>query len=165
MMDLSRYSMEELILTALRSEIEAKEFYTKLSGIVENSFLKDRLMFLAGEEDKHRAFFEATFKGRFPGKEMRVPKDSPVPLPKLTIESESMPASEVFYGAMQAEKAASEFYRGIAEKMTEGSEEIRTLLYIANMEMGHYYILDNEREGAVRGEDFDVYWEMEHAGP
>ena len=41
-MDLSNYSEEDLLLSALKSEVDAKEVYTNLANSVKNYFLKDR---------------------------------------------------------------------------------------------------------------------------
>ena len=49
-MDLSRYTLEDVLLTALKSEYEANLLYSKLAESTKNAFLKERLMFLAKEE-------------------------------------------------------------------------------------------------------------------
>ena len=164
-MDLSRFSEEELLLTAMRSEIESKDFYAKLASRVKNFLLKDRLEFLSREEEKHRTFFENTFRDKFPGKKLVLPKKSPVPLPELKISDESVAISEVFWSAMQAEKAAHEFYTGLAERLSGNDQLKKSILYIATMEMGHYKLLEVERENAERFEDYDVEWPLFHVGP
>ena len=103
-MDLSICSLEDLILTALKSEIDSEAAYLKLADRVENFMLKDRLKFLAGEEEKHRAFFERLYKKNFSDKEIVLPEESPVPLPQIKIDTENMPMSEILESAMQAEK-------------------------------------------------------------
>lgn len=164
-MDLSKFSEEELLLTAMRSETESRDFYAKLAHSVKNFLLKDRLEFLSREEQKHRTFFESTFKDRFPGKSIEMPKKSPVPLPELKIPDESIAISDVFWSAMQAEKAAHDFYTGLAERL-KGDDQLRkSILYVATMEMGHYKLLEVERENAERFEDYDVEWPLFHVGP
>jgi len=54
-MDLSGYTLEDLLLAAIKSEVESERIYSSLAGRVGNFFLKDRLNFLAGEERRHRA--------------------------------------------------------------------------------------------------------------
>ncbi len=164
-MDISKYSIRDLLLTALKSEIEARDFYKSLAGTVENYFLKDRILFLSAEEEKHRQAFEKMFRQQFPGQELVLPEKSPVPLPELKFEKEIMPISEVFFVAMQAEKAAHDFYTAISGYFPSESEQHKLLLYIASMEMGHYHLLNLERENALRTEDFEVTLPMVHVGP
>ncbi|MGQ9801376.1 MAG: ferritin family protein [Candidatus Saccharicenans sp.] len=164
-MDLSKYSLKDLLLTALKSEIEARDFYKNLAGPVENYFLKDRILFLSAEEEKHRLTFEKMYRQQFPGQDLTIPEKSPVPLPELKFEKETMPISEVFLVAMQAEKAAHDFYTAISRYFPSESEQHKLLLYIAAMEMGHYALLNLERENALRTEDFEVTLPMVHIGP
>ncbi len=163
--DISIYNLKDLILTAMKSEIESENVYSKLADTVKNFMLRDKFQFLAGEEEKHRAFFEWLFKENFPGREIVLPEKTPVPLPKIKIDTENLPLSEIMQSAMRAEKATCDFYNGIADKFDKTPEIKKMLLYIASMEMGHYRILEVEKENAMRFEDFDVEWPMMHVGP
>jgi rubrerythrin len=164
-MDLSIYSVEDVVLAALKSEIEAKAAYTQLAGGVENFILKERLNFLAQEEEKHRELFERLYRTRFPGKELAVPKEkSPVPLPEIKIDMESMPISEILESAMEAEQAARDFYTSMAGKFEQ--PDIKKMLHwVASMELGHYLIVEAERDNAKKFEDYDSEWPMMHVGP
>jgi rubrerythrin len=164
-MDLSKFTEEDLILSATKSEVESRDFYSRLASSVRNFLLKERLDFLSAEEEKHRAYFENMFRERFPGKKVALPARSPVPLPELKIAREDTPISELFTSAMQAEKAASEFYTGLAERLSDDKRVKRMILYIAAMEMGHYRLLETERESAEKYESFDMEWPMTHVGP
>jgi rubrerythrin len=164
-MDLSNYSEEDLILSAFKSEVDAKDVYSKLAERVKNYFLKEKLNFLAQEEDKHRLFFEGFYKEKFPGKEVALPEKTPVPLPEIQFSEESIPLSEILESAMKAESAAHDFYLSMAERYDEGSEVKKTLQYFATMEMGHYKLLEIERKNALDFEQYDQVWPMMHAGP
>ena len=164
-MDLRIHSLDDLLLTAVKSEIESRDFYSEVSGAVRNALLKDRLEFLSREEEKHRIFFERLFKERFPQKELVLPEKSPVPLPQLRIESENTPISEVLARGMDAELAAHDFYTSLAARFDDKPEIKHALHYIASMEMGHYRILELERESAQRFEAVDFEWPMMHIGP
>jgi rubrerythrin len=163
-MDLSNYKKDELFLTAIKSEIEANKIYSELADSVKNAFLKDKLKFLADEEHKHQLYLESAFKHEFPDKEMELPEVSVVPLPDLVIPSESVQASEVIESAMNAEEAANEFYNAFADHFEKGSDIRRTLIYFANMELGHYNILKVELENIKNYEAYDEYWPMMHVG-
>jgi rubrerythrin len=166
MMDLSIYKVEDLLLTALKSELEAKEAYLRLASGIKNFVLKERLNFLAGEEEKHQQFFDRLYRKNYPQKDLAVPKGkSPVPLPEITIDTENIPLSEILEGAMKAETAARDFYTGIADRFDEQPEVRKMLLYIASMEMAHYKILEIERDNARKFEDYDSEWPMMHVGP
>jgi rubrerythrin len=165
MMDLSQFSEETLLLAALRSEIDSNELYQQVANRVRNALLKDRLKFLAAEEEKHREIVEGVYREKFPKKELEVPDTTPVPLPEIAISDEMMPISEVFSMAMNAETAAYEFYTELAKLYTDNARLKKTIEYVASMEMGHYRLLEIERDNMERFEDFDVYLPMVHAGP
>ena len=127
-MDLEKYTKEELILSALKSEVDAKEVYLNLADKVKNFFLKDRLKFLAEEEEKHRTFLTSLYQKDFSKKEIVIPETTPVPMPQIKIYDETEPISEVLQSAMEAESSAHDFYLGLADRFSEGSEEKRMLL-------------------------------------
>jgi len=164
-MDLQSYSTEEIFLAAIKSEIESKRVYSDLADMVKNVFLRERLRFLAQEEDKHHTLLEGEYMKHFPGNELLLPDKSPVPLPTLSIPDENVPISEVIDSAIKAELAASDFYLSMM-KIFDPDDEIRFILeYFSKMEMGHYQILSQERENIARFEDYDIYWEMMNIGP
>jgi rubrerythrin len=163
-MDLSEYDMEDLLLAAIKSEVRAHEVYTALAEGVKNAFLKDKLEFLASEEMKHQEKLESIYGENFPGKEVVLPEESPVPLPELIFPHEGVPLSTVLESAMNAELAANEFYESLAGLFEDPNTQA-TLGYLAAMEMGHYKLLEIEKEYAERFEDFDEYVPMMHAGP
>lgn len=162
---MSGFGEEELLLAALKSETDSRDFYANLAEDVKNFFLRERLEFLSGEEEKHRAYFGKLFKDRFSGGKIVLPEKSPVPLPELRIPDESVPLSSVFWSAMQAEKAARDFYTELADRLTGGIQLRKAVLYIAAMEIGHYKLLELEKENAEKFEDFDVEWPLMHVGP
>lgn len=163
-MNLDSFKLDELLLTAIKSEIESNKLYRKIAKKTENGLLQDKLEFLAKEEDKHRLFVEEIYKNHFPKKEIKLPKETPVPLPKIEI-NEDMPVSKLLKKAMDAEKHAHDFYESLAERFESGSKIHNTLLYFADMETGHYKILEMEKESMERFEEADVYWPMVHVGP
>lgn len=164
-MNLDEFDLEDLVLAALKSEIEAKEIYLSTAESVKNFLLKDRLKFLGAEEEKHRGFFENLHKKKFPDKELKLPESSPVPLPKMKAVSESIPISEMLKIAMDAETAAHDFYLNLAEKFTDDEAINKTLRYIAKMELGHFKLLESERTSVLEYEYFDEVWPMMHMGP
>jgi rubrerythrin len=163
-MDLRTFNEEELFLTAIKAEVDANEIYSKLADGVKNAYLKDKLKFLAGEESKHREYLEITYKDRFPGTEVELPEKTIVPLPELKIPDERVPISQILESAMEAERAAQEFYNSFATRFEEQPDIKNTLEFFATMELGHFKILELEKENVERFEDYDDYWPMMHIG-
>lgn len=162
-MNLAAYNLKDLLLAAIKSEVESRIVYETVADKVRNAFLKERLQFLAGEEKKHKVFIEELFRERFPVNEIVLPKETPVPLPSVKIPDENTPLSIVFESAMRAERVSSEFYAGLTAFFD--SEVNKTLFYFAAMEMDHYRILEAELEMMKRFEDFDTEWPMMNVGP
>ncbi len=163
-MDLTSYSLEDLFLSAIKSEVDSKAVYSKLAESVRNAFLKERMKFLAAEEERHKKFLVKAFKGNFSGREPVLPETSPVPLPEIIFPDEQIPISEVLESAMKAEMAAHDFYLSFAARLDD-PELTKTLEYFALMEEGHYELLKVEKENSLKFEDYDEYWPMMHAGP
>jgi len=165
-MDLDKFSIEELLLAAIKSEIETKNVYTSLADRVNNFFLKERLKYLAGVEANHRVFLESVYMRTFKGKEIQLPDHSPVPLPLIIYDNEdTTPVSTVLESAMGAEKAAHEFYTDLAERFSKELDIKSKLKYLASMEMGHYRLLELAVENLRLYEDYLDEWPMMHAGP
>ena len=164
-MDLSEFDEGTLLLAALRSEIDSKLVYQQFADRVKNALLKDKLNFISAEEEKHRSVIEGVYRERFPNKEIAIPENSPVPLPEIKITDEMMPLSEVFSMAMNAETAAYEFYQQLAGLYKDQPRLNKMIAYVASMEMGHYRLLEIEKDNMERFEDFDVYLPHVHAGP
>lgn len=164
-MDFDSYKLEDLFVTAIKSETESKKIYSDLADTVKNAFLKEKLKFLSQEEEKHRAYLENEFRKQFPDLELVIPEHSPVPLPEILVADENVPLSEIIQSAMKAELAAHDFYSFMAGLFDKDIEVKRTLHYFADMEMSHYHLLDIEKENLLKFEDYDTYWEMMNIGP
>jgi rubrerythrin len=165
-MDLKKYTLEDLLLAAMKSELESNAVYTTIAAQVKNGLLKDKFKFLAQEEEKHRGFIEQVYKAKFPTKKITIPKTTPVPLPTLVPPDEDTSLSTILKSAMAAEKAAYEFYQSLSREFTKNDATIRnTLSYFADMELQHYKILEIEKESMDRFEEADIYWDMVHVGP
>jgi rubrerythrin len=163
-LDLTSYSLEDLFLSALKSEVDSNAVYSKLAESVKNAFLKERLKFLADEEEHHRIFLIKAYKENFQDMEPTLPETSPVPLPEIIIPDERVPISEVLESAMKAELASRDFYLSFTDRFDD-QEMKKTLEYFALMEEGHYKLLKVEKENSLKFENYDEYWPMMHAGP
>ncbi len=162
-MNLKNFGLEELLLAAIKSEVESKMVYKSLAERVKNALLKDRLIFLSREEEKHRVYLEALYRQRFSGKEIKLPEKSEVPLPEVDPSDERL-LSEIIEDSMKAELAAKEFYESLKD-LFQDKKVKAMLLILANMEQGHYDILAKELENLKNFENYDTYWPMMHSGP
>ncbi|MCU0275710.1 MAG: ferritin family protein [Acidobacteria bacterium] len=164
-MKLKKYALADLLLTAIKSEIDSRTIYSRVAQRVKNAFLKERLEFLALEEKKHQKALEGLFNQRFPGQAVAVPAKPVVPLPEIRFQDEAVPLSEILAQAMKAEQAAHDFYLQLAELFVDDAEKKNLLLYFSMMEMGHYKLLDLERGSLERLEEYGEEQELIHVGP
>jgi rubrerythrin len=163
-MDLKAYGMKELLLAAIKSETESREVYLQLASKVNNAFLADKLRFIADEEEKHRDYLESIYKMQLQESDIELPETSPVPLPEVKVDSPLVPASEILGQAMVAEEAAADFYSSLTG-IFDDQEIIETLNYLSKMEIGHYKLLEIEKDHLESQEDFEIEWDMMHVGP
>jgi rubrerythrin len=96
---------------------------------------------------------------------MKLPTKTAVPLPEITFTDESIPLSKILTQAMDAEHAAQAFYQSLAQLYIDNQQIYHILIYFADMELGHYKILEIEKQSMERFEEADVYWPMIHVGP
>jgi len=164
-MKLRKYALADLLLAAVKSEIESQAVYKRVAQRVKNAFLKERLEFLALEEDKHQRALEDLFRQRFPGRALAVPEKPVVPLPEIRFKDEMAPLSEIIIQAMRAERAAHDFYLQLADLFADDPEKKNLLLYFSMMEMGHYKLLDLEKGSLERLEEYGEEQELIHVGP
>jgi len=149
-----------LLGQAIRSEIDSGEFYSAVANAVKNLLLVERMKFLANEEHKHEDFLRALYKKTFK-EEPLVPDTTPVPTPKF-VPGEKTRFSDLFTEAMQAEWDTSRFYLDLSKHFS--GEEAKLLQYLSMMEMGHYQILETEREMALQFEDYENVNPLFHIG-
>jgi rubrerythrin len=163
-MDLEAYDKKEMMLAAIKSEIDSRDVYLQLAGKVDNGYLSDKLRYIAEEELKHRDYLESIYMMEFQENVPDLPRKSPVPLPEVKVDQPYIQASDIMAQAMVAEQAASDFYGSLSGRF-EDEDIKKTLTYLARMEIGHYRLLEIEKEYLESEEDYEIEWEMMHVGP
>lgn len=143
---------------AIRAEIDAAEIYRGLAGLVRNEALKQKLDFLAREEDRHKAILERLFKDHFPGRPLLVPEAGRKPKKSVPVD-EAASVLALFQLAMAKEKEAEEYYRA-AKAEAEDAQSRRILDYLARTERSHYYMLRSEIDLLTR---FPEYYNADDA--
>ncbi len=130
----------ECIETAIKREEEAFAFYSDLSGQVADEAARETVLWIAGEEKKHKAFLvEFRDKGQGPTS-MRVADVTYYKLAEHLDEpeaSDDMSRAEVFLLAAHRELRAHQFYTELAALYDENTEVREMLLRISNEELKH----------------------------
>jgi rubrerythrin len=130
----------ECIETAINREEEAFAFYTDLAGQVTDEAARKTILFVAGEEKKHKTFL-VKFRDQGEGPaSMRVAEVTYYKIAEHLEEpeaSESMRREEIFLLAAHRERRAHKFYTDLADLYEENSEVREMLLRIANEELKH----------------------------
>ena len=165
--DVSSLSVEKALSMAFKSEVDAAEAYHKLGSMVKNFILRDKLTFLADEENKHQKLLREVYKKVAGGREPPESEKSLAPRLTLALQEKSTVTDLLEY-AMDAEKISEEFYDALSQNVEErGLKEI--LQYLASMEHGHYFLLKGEYELCLKDEAYydreDFQYDMVHIGP
>lgn len=148
--DIHQYRLEDLVLAAIKNEIESFQLYLKLSKKVRSAFLREKLDFLAAEETRHKEYLQKLFRELFPGEKIVLPQDTSIPLPRIENETEEMPLNRMLSLAMKAEKESADFYMRLSGLFSDDPDRKHLLVYFSSMEMGHYKLLELEKENVER---------------
>lgn len=159
----------EVLAAAIRSEIEAANFYSKLLDRVKNILLQHKLKFLVLEEKKHKKILERLYLQRFADIELKVPEKPVRPRLPVTVDEKSS-ILDLFKAALAAEKFAEEFY-GEARKKAGDAGSKKMLEYLSRVERSHYFLIKAEIDLLSRFpdyydvEDFHLGHDLVHVGP
>jgi rubrerythrin len=159
----------EVLAVAIRSEIEAADFYARLLARVKNVLLQQKLKFLVLEEKKHRKILERLHAQRFPDVPLKVPEKTVRPRPKTELDEKSS-ILDLFQAALEAEKAAETFYRD-AQRVIKDAGSKKMLEYLSRVERSHYFLIKSEIDLLGRFpdyydvEDFHLGQDLFHVGP
>jgi rubrerythrin len=132
-------NLRALIDTAIRREEEAHAFYMDIHGRVEDPAAAETVLWIAGEELKHKAFLEKYRAGGFGGAGLRLSEVVAYKIAEYQAEPEIAPrmdSAEVYLVAAHREKRSHGFYSELAGAHPDG--EVRDLLRrMANEELKH----------------------------
>jgi len=159
----------QVLGVAIRSEVDAAAFYTRLQGRVKNVLLVQKLKFLALEEEHHRKILERLLAQRYPDKPEDVPESSLMPPIGVALPAEpSVP--ELFTSYLKAEEIAEAYYNDAAGRVEEEAGQ-RILAYLGRVERSHQAMIRSEIDLIRRFpdyydvEDFHLGQDLFHVGP
>ncbi len=147
------FEMKASIEGAIYREIGARDFYRTIAERIKNMEGKEKFSQLSKDEDGHRAKLESWFERLF--------GEPFAPQPDKLKESEiggirvdeRTGALEALNIAIGAEEKAEAFYRNLAAG-TDIPELRELLLSMADEELGHFTMLEAERNSIIGG----FYW-------
>ncbi|WP_258084156.1 ferritin-like domain-containing protein [Thermococcus thermotolerans] len=148
---------KEVFEIAINAEIRAKEAYEKLASLTKSDIIKDELLFLAKEEDKHREIIEKMAE-KFEGERTEAKKIEIDVMGEFKVVAEKMAEAikkpdvnvdEVYEIAMKAELVSERLYKELAGyAATEKTKLVLEML--ADMERNHYNILRKQYDYITR---------------
>ncbi|AEC52517.1 hypothetical protein PNA2_1602 [Pyrococcus sp. NA2] len=151
---------KEVFEIAMNSEIRAKEAYEKLASMVKSDVIRDELLFLASEEEKHRQIVKniaekVLGENAEPKKiELDVIAEFKVIAEKMgeIIEDVEVTIDDIYEISMEAELVSEKLYRELAKYAA--TEKTKLLLeMLADMERNHYNIIKKQYEYITRYPD------------
>ncbi len=165
---MAELTLRQALEIALKSETRARELYETIHGRVTNLMMRDKLKFLAGEEQKHYDMLRAVFGEKFGG---APGEPDPSLLPRMVIEFdlEKAELTDLWKAAMSVEEISALHYESLAGRV---SGRARLMFnYLANVERSHYYLLKSEYDVLAeideytRTDDFPFGMNMINLGP
>jgi rubrerythrin len=159
----------QVLSVAIRSEIDAAAFYTRLQGRIKNILLIQKLKFLALEEEHHRKILERLLGQKYPDKPKDVPASSLMPAIAAALPAEAS-VLELFEAALNAEETAEAYYNEAAGRIEDEAGR-RILAYLGRVERSHQAIIKSEIDLIAKFpdyynvEDFHLGQDLFHVGP
>lgn len=140
---------DSIIEKAIANEEEAKQFYLKLSDAVADKTAKDTLLYLAGEEKKHKEYLLRYRQESFIDNAAEIDAETADKIAEFVQSpavKANMESKDVYLLAAARELNSFNLYKGLAAIHPEG-EIKEMLLQMANQEMKHKekveYLYDN----------------------
>jgi len=141
----------EILGVAIRKEIEAQGFYTKMAERIKNRVVKERINNLAADELGHERLLKRIYA------EWSGEKNPPVPEKGITPAAEmikdEMSHEQVLERAIQQERDAVDLYIEASKKAQDDSGR-RVLQYLSEFERSHERMLTSELEYLKKNQDW-----------
>ncbi len=132
-------NLMKLIDTAIQREEDAVAFYRSLRGKVQDPAVRETIEWIAGEEQKHKAFLMKYRNGEFGAAGMRLSDVAYYKIAEHQEEpavSEDMNSAQIYLVASHREMRSHQFYTALAQQHAAGDAR-EILLQMANEELKH----------------------------
>jgi len=132
-------TLSEVIEMAIQREIEAYNFYQDLRGKVDDENARETILWIAGEEKKHREFLEQYRDGEYGPEALRMNHPVNYKIAEHQEEPEvsgDISRQNVFLIAAHREARSTQFYSELADMHPDG-ELKQALLKMASEELRH----------------------------
>jgi len=129
----------KLIDTAIQREEDAVAFYRRLCGKVHDPAVRETIEWIAGEEQKHKAFLTKYRNGEFCAAGLRLSDVAYYKIAEHQEEpavSEDMSSAQIYLVASHREMRSHQFYTALAQQHAAGDAR-EMLLQMANEELKH----------------------------
>jgi rubrerythrin len=138
---MTELTLKQALEIAIKSENRAKELYLKLHDNVNNLMMRDKLKFLASEEQRHHDLLTGLFKEQIGGAPAE-PDPELLPKMQIDIDFDEAELTDLWQAAMNAEEVSAEHYESLRERVSGRAQVMFN--YLANVERSHYYLLKSE---------------------
>jgi len=142
-------SAVEIVGVAARAEIDAHQFYLEMSKRIRNRLVKERILNLAAEEQRHERILKNLLRKWTGEDDPAIPKEPLFPTKELV--NDDMSHEQVLEKAIGLEREAAKRYIE-ASRMAQDDSGRRQLEYLAEFERTHERILVSELEALRKDE-------------
>lgn len=136
---MQKNQLTQIIATAIQREEAARAFYLDLFNRIKDADVKDTLQWIAGEEQKHKAFLIRYRDGQLAPEALKRKEAVLYKIAEYLEEpaiEKNMRSEDVFLLASHRERRSHEFYSELAD-LHPGGEVKNVLLNMAQEELRH----------------------------
>ena len=141
----------EIVGVAARAEIDAHQFYMEMAKRIKNRIVKERMLTLAAEEQRHERILKNLLKQWTGEDNPPIPEKGPFQLGELI--NDDMSHEKVLETAIELERAAAKRYIE-ASRVAQDDSGRRQLEYLSEFERTHERILVSELEALKKDKDW-----------
>ncbi|HUJ14984.1 MAG TPA: ferritin family protein [Thermoanaerobaculia bacterium] len=138
-------TVEEVLRSAIQSEIETRAYYQKMAERAGSDNVRKRMLQLADEELLHRAKLERKYRETL---SQTPPTPQPVNI-ELPPDVRDLDMSRALKLALERERDSESYYRFMAERAENGSELEALFFELAEIEWKHKTDLQAEYESTM----------------
>jgi rubrerythrin len=141
----------EIVGVATRAEIDAHKFYIEMAKRIRNKVVKERILTLASEEQRHGRILKNLLKQWTGEDNPPIPEKGPFQLSELI--GDDMSHEKVLETAIELERTAAKRYIE-ASRIAQDDSGRRQLEYLSEFERTHERILVSELEALKKDKDW-----------